>query len=378
MLKRALSLSVVCACAFLGGLTAPTVPPRLLIPASAQAPAAVPGKELLALSDRFEAVVRAVAPAVVAVEATRPPRLGLGKGRDVEESGSGFLVRLDGRPGYFVLTNNHVVADALADKITLHLADGRVFRPARVWSDPESDVAVLSVATTAALPAAPLGDSERARVGQWVLAFGSPFGLNQTVTHGILSARERGQISLGNTIRIKEFLQTDAAINPGSSGGPLVDMGGAVIGINTAIASKSGSSSGVSFSIPISLARRVAKELLEKGAVARGYLGMQMVAAFEPADALRLGLDRVRGACVERVYADTPAAAAGLRRDDVVLQVEDMAIRNENHLINLISALPPGQRIRLQVWRERATTPLVAVVGDWGKAQQRFQARPTP
>jgi S1-C subfamily serine protease len=223
---------------------------------------------------------------------------------------------------------------------------------------------------------APLGDSDRARVGQWVLAFGSPFGLNQTVTHGILSARERGQISLGNTIRIKDFLQTDAAINPGSSGGPLVDLRGEVIGINTAIASQSGSSSGVSFSIPINMARRVAKELLEKGAVARGYLGMQLAQAFEPADALRLGLDRVRGAWVERVYADTPAAAAGLRSNDVVLQVETVAIRNENHLINLVSALPPGQRIRLQVWRARATVALEAVVGDWTKAQQRFQARP--
>ena len=380
MLKRALSLSVVCACAFLGGLAAPTVPPRLVLPAGAQAPAAAPvaGKELLAISDRFEAVARAVAPAVVAVEATRPLRPGLGKGRDIEESGSGFLIRLDGRAGYFVLTNNHVIADASTDRITLHLADGRVFRPARVWTDPESDVALLALNTPAALPVAALGDSDRTRVGQWVLAFGSPFGLNQTVTHGILSARERGQISLGSTIRIKEFLQTDAAINPGSSGGPLVDMRGEVIGINTAIASKSGSSSGVSFSIPINLARRVAKELLEKGVVARGYLGMQLAAAFEPADALRLGLDRVRGAWVEKVYADTPAAAAGLRGNDVVLQVEDVAIRNENHLINLISTLPPGQRVRLQVWRERATTPLAAVVGDWTKAQQRFQARPSP
>src|SRR5205085_4645500 len=127
-----------------------------------------------------------------------------------------------------------------------------------------------------ALPTAPLGDSDRARVGQWVLAFGSPFGLNQTVTHGIISARERGQISLGSTIRIKDFLQTDAAINPGSSGGPLVDLRGEVIGINTAIASQSGSSSGVSFSVPISLVKRLMTQLLEKGTVSRGYLGMQL------------------------------------------------------------------------------------------------------
>jgi S1-C subfamily serine protease len=210
-----------------------------------------------------------------------------------------------------------------------------------------------------------------------VLAIGSPFGLNQTVTHGILSARERGQVSLGNTIRIKDFLQTDAAINPGSSGGPLVDLRGEVIGINTAIASHSGTNSGVAFSIPINLVKRVARELLERGSVARGYLGMQLAQAFEPADALRLGLDRVQGAWVERIFPDTPAATAGLLPNDVVLQVEGVTIRDENHLINLISTLPPGQRVRLQVWRQRRLTTLNAVVGDWSRAQDRFRA-PSP
>lgn len=171
-----------------------------------------------------------------------------------------------GQTGYYVLTNNHVVSQAAADQITVHLADGRIFKAARVWTDPESDVALLGLNPSGSLPTAPLGDSDQARIGQWVLAFGSPFGLNQTVTHGILSARERGQVSLGSTIRIKDFLQTDAAINPGSSGGPLVDMKGTVIGINTAIASHSGNNSGVAFSIPIALVKRVAKELLEKGA----------------------------------------------------------------------------------------------------------------
>ena len=187
-----------------------------------------------------------------------------------------------------------------------------------------------------------LGDSDRVRVGQWVLAFGSPFGLNQTVTHGIISARERGQVSLGSTIRIKDFLQTDAAINPGSSGGPLVNLDGEVIGINTAIASHTGSNSGVAFSIPINLVKRVSQQLLEKGSVTRGYLGVQLAPTFEPADALKLGLDRAQGALVEAVYPDTPAAAAGLRANDVVLQVDGVAIRNENHLINLISGLPAG------------------------------------
>src|SRR5205823_11828749 len=166
-------------------------------------------------------------------------------------------------------------SQAPPEQITLLLADGRVFKAARVWTDPESDVAILGLDALGPLPTATLGDSDRIKVGQWVLAIGSPFGLNQTVTHGIISARERGQVTLGNSIRIKDFLQTDAAINPGSSGGPLVNLKGEVIGINTAIASLSGSNSGVGFSIPINQVKKVTKYLLERGSVPRGYLGMQ-------------------------------------------------------------------------------------------------------
>ena len=207
-----------------------------------------------------------------------------------------------------------------------------------------------------------------------MLAVGSPFGLNQTVTHGIISARERGQISLGSTIRIKDFLQTDAAINPGSSGGPLVDLDGEVVGINTAIASNNGNNSGVAFSIPINLVKRVVGQLLQQGTVQRGYLGMQLAQTFEANDALKVGLDRLQGALVERVYPDTPAAAAGLQPNDVILQVENVAVRNDTHLINVISGLGAGQRVRMQVWRNRAMVTLEATVGDWGKAQARFQA----
>ncbi len=206
-----------------------------------------------------------------------------------------------------------------------------------------------------------------------MLAIGSPFGLNQSVTHGIISARDRGQVTLGNTIRIKEFLQTDAAINPGSSGGPLIDLNGEVIGINTAIASHNGSNSGVAFSIPSNLVKRVMNQLLQSGSVQRGYLGMQLALTFEANDALKLGLDRVKGALVEKVYPGTPAADSGLQTNDVILQVENIAIRNENHLINLISSLSAGQKIRVQVWRDRSTTNLNAVVGDWAKAQTRFR-----
>jgi len=378
-MKRVVVCCLIGSCALFGGTAMVAIPLQISAPSAAQGQQGSQTADLAGqLGERFEAIAKKVGPAVVSIEAVKPPRQGpdANKSKPIEESGSGVLIKSTGYSGYLVLTNNHVIAQARADQITIHLADDRIFRPVRVQADPETDIALLFIESSGNLPTAVLGDSDQARVGRLVLAIGSPFGLNQTVTQGIISARERGQVSLGNTIRIKDFLQTDAAINPGSSGGPLVDMRGEVIGLNTAIASHNGSNSGVAFSIPINLVKRVMKQLLEQGSVARGYLGMQVAQSFDPADALKLGLDRLQGALIERVYPDTPAATAGLRANDVVLQVENVAIRNENHLINLISTLPAGQRVRLQVWRERSVTSLDAVVGDWSKAQNRFRAQP--
>jgi S1-C subfamily serine protease len=331
--------------------------------------------DLVAISDRFELVAKKVSPAVVYVEARKStPRAGGGTPRTIEESGSGVLVRLEGRRDHLVFTNNHVIADVTPKQIIVHLADGRVLHPARIWSDPETDVAVLSLERVEQLPAASLGDSDRMQVGNWVLAVGSPFGLNQTVTHGIVSAKGRGQISLGSAIRIKDFLQTDAAINPGSSGGPLFNLNGEVIGINTAIASPNGSNSGVAFSIPINLFRKVAQQLLEKGAVERGFLGVQLSSAFEPADALRLGLDRAEGALVETVYPNTPASKLGLRPGDVVLELDRVLIRNESHLINLISSLQAGKAVTLIIWRDRQKVTLQGTVGDWKQGQNSIRS----
>jgi serine protease Do len=371
LLKRFALILLLGACAFGGGTAAVLIGPRLGSVALAQ-PAQPGGPELIRTSERFEAVARKVMPAVVAVEAKKPA--GGKRLKAEEESGSGVLIRAEGQRGVLVLTNNHVIADAGPKGITVSLSDDRIVKPAQVWADPESDVALLRLEGVENVTTAPLGDSDSVRVGQWVLAFGSPFGLNQTMTHGIISARERGQVGLGSTIRIKDFLQTDAAINPGSSGGPLVNLDGEVIGLNTAIASHSNSSSGVAFSIPVNLVKRVTKQLLEKGSVSRGYLGMQLAETFESADALRLGLERAQGALVETVYPDTPAAAAGLKPNDVVLQVDGTAVRNENQLINLITATPAGQKVRLQVWRDKRTLSLDAVVGDWSKGQGRFKA----
>lgn len=325
-----------------------------------------------AVPERFDEVIRRLAPAVVAVDAVKAaaPSAPKAKGKTEEESGSGVIVRFDGFRGCYAVTNNHVVDGARASDVTATLSDGRILVAERVWVDPASDVAVLKLPADD-LPTAELGDSDRVQVGNWVLAFGSPFGLNQSVTHGIISARDRGQISLGNTIRIKEFLQTDAAINPGSSGGPLVDLTGTVVGINTAIASNNGNNSGVSFSIPSNLVRRIGRELLEKGVVSRGYLGMQLSPTLEPAAALRLGLTRAWGALVESVHPNGPAADGGVRAGDVVLKLDTVDVRNENHLINLIGSLPVGQRVRVTVWRDRQLRTLDVSVGEWATAVGR-------
>ena len=313
-----------------------------------------------AVSDRFQSIVKKVGPAVVSVDAVKQSAAA---GKSKEESGSGVLVKIPGVGGTVVVTNNHVVGDAAREKVYITLQDGSILQPTRVLADPESDISLLHLAEE--LPVAELGDSDRVVRGQYVLAFGSPFGLNQTVTHGIISATDRGQISLGATIRIKEFIQTDAAINPGSSGGPLVDLDGKVVGINTAIASQSGNNTGVSFSIPANLVKRVASQLFEKGRVTRGYLGVQLATTIDPGEALRLGLTKVCGGLVEIVHPNTPAEAAGLKPGDVILKLEDVDLRDENHLINLISSLPPHQKVKLSVWRDRKSVPMDVTVGDW-------------
>lgn len=374
MTRRFAYLLLIAGSAFAGGITT-TAFLDMRTPIAAQSGSPLPpppsayDRPSVGGPDRFDEVIRQIAPAVVAVDALKPATAST-KAKSTEESGSGVIVRFDGFRGLYAVTNNHVVGAARPNEITVTLADGRILQPERAWTDPESDIAVLKLPAEN-LPVAELADSDRVRVGQWVLAFGSPFGLNQTVTHGIISARDRGQISLGATIRIKEFLQTDAAINPGSSGGPLVDMNGAVVGLNTAIASNNGNNSGVSFSIPSNLVRRVGKELLEKGTVTRGYLGMQLAPTLEPAAALKLGLTRVWGALVETVHPDGPAARGGLKQGDVILKLDAVEIRDENQLINLISGLPVNQRVRVTVWRNRQPQALEVTIGDWTAATGR-------
>jgi serine protease Do len=376
-MKRLVVALFVGACAYLGGLSAAWLGGHGLPAARARSEddkASEAMKGPAQLGERYAAVASKALPAVVAVEAVKPMTKD-GKPRSVDDSGSGVMVRFAGKKGTtYVITNYHVIGKAPLAKITVNLADGTALKPTRVVSDSETDLAVLTL-DGEELPALPLGDSSKVKVGHLVLALGSPLGLNQTVTHGIISARDRGQVSLGATIRIKEFLQTDAAINPGSSGGALVNLDGELIGINTAIASpdNKGAFSGIAFSIPINLVKKIALELLDKGRVTRGYLGVQLAATFESAEAIRLGLTRARGALVDGTHPETPASQAGLKRSDVILELDKVPVKNENDFINRVSNLPPGRKVQLKVWRDKKAVLLDAVVGDWSKAESRFK-----
>jgi serine protease Do len=309
----------------------------------------------------FELVAKAVSPAVVHIVARKPGHHG-DDGRPPhyeDETGSGVIVRPDGGNGLYVLTNNHVVAGASAAQVTITLHDGRVETPERFWSDVMADVAVLKLRRDD-LPAARLGNSDDAAVGSWVVALGSPFGLTHSVSQGIISARNRYEEELEEDgVKNQEFLQTDAAINPGNSGGPLVNMKGEVIGINTAIASNGGGSEGVGFSIPINLAKWILKQLVANGKVSRGAMGVHL-GAIQPLEAITLGLERPRGARIKSVHKQSPAFAAGLHDGDVILRFNGIDVLDFNHLINLVSMSPIGQRMEVVVWRDRK--PLTASV----------------
>jgi len=327
--------------------------------------------DVVALSERFQLISKKLAPAVVSIEARKFNPMASGVKKQSEDSGSGVIVKLDNRPGYYVFTNNHIIENATADNIILQLADGKLMKPKKTWTYPAADIAVLHLDTTENLAFAPLGDSDQVQQGQWVLALGSPFGLSQSLTHGIISALGRGQVSLGSEIHIKDFIQSDAAINPGSSGGALINLKGEVIGINTAIASLGGGSNGTSFSIPINFFKRGVEQLLDKGYISRGYIGIQLSGTLDPFEAMRLGLDRGWGAYIEDVRPDGSARAAGLQRGDVILEVNQTLIRNENHCINLIGSLPIGKPAMFVVWRDRQRKVIQCPIEDYSVKYKR-------
>ncbi len=250
--------------------------------------------------------------------------------------GSGVIISEQG----YILTNNHVIAGA--DEIQVALADGRQAAAQVVGSDPETDVAVLKISLTN-LPSITFGQSDVLRVGDVVLAIGNPFGVGQTVTQGIVSATERSHLGIST---FENFIQTDAAINPGNSGGALVNAAGELVGINTAIYSRSGGSQGVGFAIPASLVKSVMKQILEFGHTIRGWLGIE-IQTISPALAESFGLAETRGVIIAGVMPKGPADTAGLKTGDIILQINGQAITDGTDALNHIAQTAPGNEILL-------------------------------
>ena len=255
--------------------------------------------------------------------------------------GSGFIISQDG----YILTNNHVVGDV--DKITVTLQDGRKFDAKVVGTDPKSDVAVIKVEADN-LPVIELGDSDVLDIGEWVIAIGSPFGLDATVTVGVVSAKGRGGVGIAD---YEDFIQTDAAINPGNSGGPLLNLEGKAVGLNTAIFSQSGGYMGIGFAIPINMAKHIKQQLVETGKVTRGYLGVYM----EPVKAdlaEYFGLEQKNGVSVLQVMDDSPADDAGLKAGDIILEMDGKKIEGMQQFKNAIAMVEPGTKMTLLVYRD--------------------------
>jgi Do/DeqQ family serine protease len=310
-----------------------------------------------AFSEAFATVARTVTPAVVNISTTtvipgrvspilreffgpefedllRPPD------REVHSLGSGCLISAEGH----VLTNNHVVAGA--QQITVTLADDRELPATIVGRDPATDLAVLKINATG-LPWLRWGDSNALQVGEWVLAIGSPFGLSHTVTAGIISATGRSETGI---VGYEDLIQTDAAINPGNSGGPLVNLAGELVGINTAIAGRSGGSVGVGFAVPSALARAVARQLIETGAVVRGWIGI-IPRELTPELAARYAPGVKRGVFVEAVYGSGPAGQAGIPPGAVITAWGDTEVTGVSQLARLVAQTPVGATVTVR-WME--------------------------
>jgi serine protease Do len=362
----AVSLAACLACS--STASTQSAPSKAQSPGQATAPVPVKPVPAVAPTDfrrQFVEVAKTVRPAVVAVMAVstikqvQSPFEGSpfefffhGNPRQPQQQqrrqgiGSGVIVDARG----YVLTNNHVVADA--DELKVVLQDDRELPAEVVGTDPKTDIAVIRIkaddkAKKEVLRTAVLGNSDQLEVGEWVMAVGSPFGLTQTVSAGIVSAVGRGNLRIAE---YEDFIQTDAAINPGNSGGPLVNLDGKVVGINTAIASQTGASNGVGFAIPINMARGVMDQLIQHGGVVRGYLGV-IIAPLNDELGKSFGYTGQGGILVHDVSADGPAAKAGLKPGDIILERDGKPLADVDAFRNAIAQTPPGSEVSLVIFR---------------------------
>ena len=267
--------------------------------------------------------------------------------------GSGFIIDSDGT----ILTNYHVVGEA--EKISVTLSDGKRYDAKVIGKDQKTDIAVIKIDAGRELPAVSLGDSDRLEVGEWVVAIGNPFGLDHTVTSGIVSAKGR-QIGAGP---YDNFIQTDASINPGNSGGPLINLRGEVVGINTAIFSQTGGNIGIGFAIPTNSVKDLLPQLKDKGRVVRGYLGTT-VQKITPEIAISLGIKESGGALVADVVRGSPAEKAGIKTGDVIIEFDRKEIKDSSDLPPVVARVAPGTTVELKVLREGKQVSLPITVGE--------------
>ncbi len=277
--------------------------------------------------------------------------------------GSGFLISDDG----YILSNNHVVGQA--DKITVTLNDSRQFDAKLIGADPSTDVAIIKIEGKS-LPFIELGDSDALEIGEWAIAVGNPFGLNASVTVGVVSAKGRSSLGITGRGGYEDFIQTDAAINPGNSGGPLLNIDGKAVGLNTAIFSQSGGYMGIGFAIPINMARNVKDQLVKFGKVERGFVGIYMDQNEITPDLAELfGLKENHGVIITDVIPGSPAEKADLRSDDVILGLDGKVVKNYLTFRNAIAMLKPGTKITLKIFREGKEQTIKLEIGSKEQAQ---------
>jgi serine protease Do len=282
--------------------------------------------------------------------------------------GSGFIIDTEGH----ILTNNHVVADA--DEIKVRLSDGTELDATVVGTDPPTDLALLRVEGEVELTPIELGDSSALEVGDWVLAIGNPFGLPRTVSAGIVSAVGRANMGI---VDYEDFIQTDAAVNPGNSGGPLVDLAGRVVGINTAIASRSGGNQGIAFAIPVDMAKTVIEQLRDGGKVTRGHLGI-VISDLDREMARSFGYEGDDGILVQSVQQDSPAARAGVREGDIIIKLDGGRVEEVSRFRTEIARRAPGTSTRIDVWRDGKLQALTIELGELpGAVSAGKAARPS-
>ena len=297
-------------------------------------------------------IVKAVEPGVAHIEAKKSSSTMRSDGRKsssyIEAAGSGIVFERHNR--FYISTNYHVIEDSPKEDIRIE-SGGKWFYPTRVVHDRETDISVLFTGRDD-LVGARFGNSNTCDIGEFVIAIGSPFGLSHSVSHGIISAKGRRDLELGpQGVIFQDFIQTDAAINPGNSGGPLINLRGEVIGVNTAIASNSGGSDGIGFSIPSNMALKIANDLIDFGSAQRGFLGVSLDARFTPMRAISLGMLQPHGARVSAITPNSPAADSAIVIGDIVLEFGGIPIANDSHLVTQVSLTDIGKRVPVKVFR---------------------------